>query len=43
MAVPVHPKPIVGDGRVFGKDGGEPALGRMTSLIINSQANGKAS
>jgi len=25
-AVPVHPKPIVEGGRVFGEDGGEPAL-----------------
>ena len=25
-AVPVHPKPIVEGGRVFGEDGGEPVL-----------------
>ena len=25
-AVPVHPKPMVEGGGVFGEDGGEPAL-----------------
>ena len=25
-SVPVHPKPMVEGGRVFGEDGGEPAL-----------------
>jgi hypothetical protein len=33
-AIFIHPKPIVVGGRVFGKDGWESALLKMTFLII---------
>ena len=42
-SVAVPPKPMVVGGRVFGEEGWEPTLYRMTSLSISYHGNGNVS